>query len=206
MTANRTDHTEDQDLLAHLLRNLANEGNLHEDTNIAGLLQESLNNCPPIGNSDIVSALLSNGPHHGLQRLKRQQHCTIPASSEMPQKGLHDVDHHHARVEEIQNPKCQRPPGFPFNVQDSPPTCTERARDSSARTTKLNNFDLNDIYIDSDDSIEDPPVPATVSLDCQQDSLQSSPPQTSGNSDSASSQSPSSSSGDTQVYYLYLIR
>ncbi|KAM7495761.1 hypothetical protein LguiA_020175 [Lonicera macranthoides] len=196
--SNRTDHTEDQDLLAHLLRNLAGEGNLHEDINIAGLLQESLNNCPPIGNSDIVSALLSNGPHHGLQRLKRQ-HCTIPASSEMPQKGLHDVDHHHARVEEIENPQCQTPPGFPFNVQGSPPTCTERARDSSAGRTKLNNFDLNDTYIDSVDSTEDPPVPATVSLDCQQDSLQSSPPQASGNSDSASSQSPSSSSGDTQL-------
>ncbi|CBI37021.3 unnamed protein product, partial [Vitis vinifera] len=73
---------------------------------------------------------------------------------------------------------------------------------------KLNNFDLNDIYIDSDDGMEDlerSPVPenlGTGSLECpswvQQDSHQSSPPQTSGNSDSASAQSPSSSSGEAQ--------
>ena len=55
---------------------------------------------------------------------------------------------------------------------------------------------LNDIYIDSDDGMEDPErslVPenlGTGSLECpswvQQDSHQSSPPQTSGNSYSAS--------------------
>ncbi|KAF5732051.1 squamosa promoter-binding-like protein 1 [Tripterygium wilfordii] len=81
-------------------------------------------------------------------------------------------------------------------------------RESIAEQTKINNFDLNDAYIDSDDGMEDierSPVPAnpgTSSLDCpswrQQDSHQSSPPQTSRNSDSASAQSPSSSSGDAQ--------
>lgn len=83
-------------------------------------------------------------------------------------------------------------------------------RDATGGQSKLNNFDLNDAYIDSDDGIEDLDrslVPAnlgTSSLDCpswmQQESHQSSPPQTSGTSDSASAQSPSSSSGDTQVF------
>ena len=95
------------------------------------------------------------------------------------------------------------------NIPNNYSVCSE-ARDSTSGQVKMNNFDLNDIYIDSDDGTEDierSPVPATVgtsSLDCpswvQQDSHQSSPPQTSGNSDSASAQSPSSSSGDAQVY------
>lgn len=74
---------------------------------------------------------------------------------------------------------------------------------------KMNNFDLNDVYVDLDGEAEDIerlPVPINLgasSRDCplwlQQDSHQSSPPQNSGNSDSASAQSPSSSNGDVQV-------
>ncbi|MCI23583.1 squamosa promoter-binding-like protein 12-like, partial [Trifolium medium] len=86
------------------------------------------------------------------------------------------------------------------------------ARDSTAGQAKMNDFDLNDIYIDSDDGIEDIerlPVTAnlgTSSLDypwMQQDSHQSSPPQTSGNSDSASAQSPSSSTGEAQKLWVF---
>lgn len=80
------------------------------------------------------------------------------------------------------------------------------APDRSEKQVKVNDFDLNDIYIDSDDTTDierssPPPTnPATSSLDYHQDSRQSSPPQTSRrNSDSASDQSPSSSSGDAQV-------
>lgn len=70
--------------------------------------------------------------------------------------------------------------------------------------TKVNDFDLNDIYIDSDDGGTDlerssPPTtttnPATSSPD-----YPSWIHQTSRNSDSASDQSPSSSSEDAQVY------
>ncbi|KAI4331007.1 hypothetical protein MLD38_029239 [Melastoma candidum] len=82
------------------------------------------------------------------------------------------------------------------------------ASDAAPGQSKLNNFDLNDVYIDSDDGTDEldrslvPGAMADGTLVCppwmQQDSHQSSPPQTSGNSDSASAQSPSSSSGDTQ--------
>ncbi|XP_010506733.1 PREDICTED: squamosa promoter-binding-like protein 1 [Camelina sativa] len=73
----------------------------------------------------------------------------------------------------------------------------------SEKQVKMNDFDLNDIYIDSDDTdIERSPPPtnpATSSLDYPSWIHQSSPPQTSRNSDSASDQSPSSSSEDAQM-------
>ena len=103
-------------------------------------------------------------------------------------------------------------PGIMFSVKGDLPVYSEVRDSSNAGQIKLNNFDLNDIYIDSDDGMEDlerSPVPAnlgTGSLECpswvQQDSHQSSPPQTSGNSDSASAHSPSSSSGEAQVYFF----
>ncbi|KAI4384915.1 hypothetical protein MLD38_002999 [Melastoma candidum] len=82
------------------------------------------------------------------------------------------------------------------------------AGDAAVGQRKLNNFYLNYIYVDSDDGMVDSdrsPVTANMvgnSIDCPpwmgQESHQPSPPQTSRNSDSASVQSPSSSSGDTQ--------
>lgn len=73
------------------------------------------------------------------------------------------------------------------------------------KQVKVNDFDLNDIYIDSDDGTDierSPPLtnPASSSLDYPSWIHQSSPPQTSRNSDSASDQSPSSSGEDAQVY------
>ncbi|CAN1236330.1 Squamosa promoter-binding-like protein 12 [Linum grandiflorum] len=100
----------------------------------------------------------------------------------------------HANGAGVQTSSSMKPNNFP--------SCSE------VRGSKMNNFDLNDAYIDSDDGTEDverSPVPTnggTSSVGCpswaQQDSHQSSPPQTSGNSDSASPQSPSSSNGDGQ--------
>ncbi|XP_022757734.1 squamosa promoter-binding-like protein 1 [Durio zibethinus] len=127
---------------------------------------------PEPQDSEAVSALFSNGqgPPQPFN-----QHITGPAS-EIPQKGVQSPDIRGAEVQ--------------------------------AGVVKMNNFDLNDIYIDLDDGTDDierSPAPVNIgtsSLDCpswiQQDSHQSSPPQTSGNSDSASAQSPSSSSGDAQ--------
>lgn len=76
----------------------------------------------------------------------------------------------------------------------------------------LNNIDLNNVYDELQDHVEGHPNSCPLvasgigSLDhpswVQCDSLKSSPPQTSQNSDSTSSQSPSSSSGEAQVYYF----
>ncbi|KAG8477557.1 hypothetical protein CXB51_030810 [Gossypium anomalum] len=174
MHSNRSDQTTDQDVLPQLLQSLANHTDEQGGRNISGLLPE------PKG-SEAGSALFLNG--EGPPRPFRQ-HITEGAS-EMPQKGVHS---HDARVTNVEG--------------------------NAAGSVKMNNFDLNDTYIDSDDGADDIegfPAPlnmGTSSLDCpswvQQDSHQSSPPQTSGNSDSVSAQSPSSSSGDTQNQMIFL--
>ncbi|KAL9430528.1 hypothetical protein AB3S75_025836 [Citrus x aurantiifolia] len=174
MHSSRSDQRTDQDLLSHLLRGLASPAGENGGRGISGLLQEHqdmLNERTSAGNSEVVQAFLANG--QGCPTPFRQQlNATV---SEMPQQVSLP---HDARGAEDQ--------------------------DGNAAQIKMNNFDLNDVYIDSDDGTEDverSPVPAnlgTSSIDCpswvRQDSQQSSPPQTSGNSDSASAQSPSSSS------------
>ncbi|XP_044502346.1 squamosa promoter-binding-like protein 1 [Mangifera indica] len=178
MHSNRSDQKTDQDLLSHLLRSLASPAGENGGRSIAGLLQDSqniMNQGTSVGNPEVVSALIANGQ---VPPGPFRQHLSVSVS-EMPQQG---PTAHSARGAEVQ--------------------------DGAAGRIKMNNFDLNDIYVDSDDGTEDverSPVPANLggsSLDCpswvQIDSQQSSPPQTSGNSDSASAQSPSSSSGDAQ--------
>lgn len=185
--SNKSDQTKDQDLLSHLLSSLASNAGAHGGRNISGLLKESqdlLKDRTSNGNSEVASALLSNGPH-----ASGKHHLTGP-SSEMLQKGGHD--------------DATPQPSILFPIKDSLPAYSD-ARDSTAGRMKLNNIDLNDVYIDSDDGMEDlerSPVPTNqgtssfeLPLWLQQDSHQSSPPQTSGNSDSASAPSPSSSSG-----------
>lgn len=177
MHSNKSDQATDQDLLSHLLRSLASHSG-DRGRDISGILHEhqALSNGggSPV-NSEVISALISNG--QGSSR-PFKQHLAIPVS-EVPQQAVHS---HGTRAVEAQR--------------------------SNGGQMKMNNFDLNDVYIDSDDGTDDTersPVPlnlASSSLDCpswvQQDSHQSSPPQTSGNSDSASAQSPSSSTGDAQ--------
>ena len=150
----------------------------------------------------MVSALLSNS-HQGLSR--PIQHNNPVSTSEAPQRGLSVED---ARPQVMQTTTSQNLSTV-LAIKDNASPYSE-ARDISRGRSKLNNFDLNDAYVDSDDCIEDverSSVPlglGTASLECpswvQQDSHQSSPPQTSRNSDSASTQSPSSSSGETQVH------
>ncbi|KAI4349790.1 hypothetical protein L6164_010346 [Bauhinia variegata] len=192
MHSNRSDQTTDQDLLCHLLKSLAGQNGEQGGKNLSNLLREPgnlLKEGTSSGKSEKVSTLSSNA--------SQGQHQTVPIP-----KMQHQVIHaHDARASDQQTMSSTKP-----SISNSPPAYSE-ARDSTAGQIKINNFDLNDIYIDSDDGMDDMerlPVSAnlgTGSLDypwAQQDSLQSSPPQTSGNSDSASAQSPSSSSGEAQ--------
>lgn len=149
-----------------------------------------------VGNSEVVTAVLENDSQ--LPAKPTNQHHAV---SEMPGQGM---SMHNASGGSMQ----QGTSSLSQIILNTPPAYSE-VRGNAAGQMKINNFDLNDIYIDSDDGMEDPersPVPAnlgTSSLDfhswVQQDSHQSSPPQTSGHSDSASAQSPSSSSGEAQV-------
>lgn len=169
MHSNTSDHAGDQDLLSHLLKSLVSHAGEQIGKNIVGLLRGGAQGSQNVGNSPLH--LDGQSPQEDLK------HLSVNVS-EMPQQEVYVNGTRGAEA-----PHC------------------------SAKQVKMNNFDLNDIYIDSDDGTEDversPPLnPATSSLDypswIRQESHQSSPPQTSRNSDSASDQSPSSSSGDAQ--------
>ncbi|KAE8697219.1 Squamosa promoter-binding-like protein 12 [Hibiscus syriacus] len=128
---------------------------------------------------DMLSQLLQSLANNTGDGGRRNISCITETTSDIPQKGVCS----HDRVADVQG--------------------------NTAGPVKMNNFDLNDIYIDTDDGVDDierSPAPLnteTGSLDCpslvHQVSNQSSPHQTSGNSDSASAQSPSSFSGDAQI-------
>ncbi|CAI9778819.1 unnamed protein product [Fraxinus pennsylvanica] len=194
MHSNRSNHEDDQDMLSHLLHNLASQGSLHGEKNISGRPKESHNlpyNLPSLGNSELLHALLSNGS----QGRRSGEQLNIIPGGEMLRKD-----------ENLQSTTSQRPSVMFPNHGSSP--VDAGGRECSAGRSKLNNFDLNDVYVDSDDGMEDvdrSPVRVdlgTSSIELpswvQQESHQSSPPQTSGNSDLGSAQSPSSSSGDAQ--------
>ncbi|KAG2693193.1 hypothetical protein I3760_08G085600 [Carya illinoinensis] len=197
MHSYRSDQSTDQDLLTHLLRSLAGQSGEHRGKNIPAIMQDppsslnapnSINAGNSHGNSELVSTLLSNGTEAPSRPSK--QHHSIPVS-EIPQQGRSVDD---ARSEDIQTTSSTKPCSL-----NSPPACSD-VGDGTAVQIKMINFDLNDIYIDSNDGMEDierSPVPANTGTSSL-DSHQSSPPQTSGHSDSVSTQSPASSSGDAQ--------
>lgn len=187
ISANKSNHRDDQDLLSHLLQGLAGQGSFNWQRNLSAHLQESqnlLNGLPSLGNAELGSMFISNG---SLGR-SRQEYCTNPGD-EMP------------RINGDLHASSQRPGIVLHTPADS--QIYAQGVDTSGGRSKQNNFDLNDVYVDSDDGTDDierstmPQGLGTVWV--QQESHESSPPQTSGNSDSASAQSPSSSSGDAQV-------
>ncbi|KAL8100492.1 squamosa promoter-binding-like protein 1 isoform X2 [Apium graveolens] len=158
MHTNSSDQMKDQDLLSHLLKNLASvAGTINQET-LSGLLNGSLK---------LQDAVASRG---------------------------------------------QTPPAQLSNIPISGKDCIAgNANASNTRMERIKEFniDLNDVYDDSEECMEPserchPPV--CVRNECagypiwiHQDSDKSSPPQTSANSGSLSTQSPSSSSGEAKV-------
>ncbi|KAK7278130.1 hypothetical protein RJT34_23155 [Clitoria ternatea] len=197
MHSDRSDQTTDQDLLTHLLKSLASQNGEQGDKNISNLLREPehlLREGGPSRKSEMVSTLFSNGSQGSLTVTTQQETVSMTKMQQV-------MHAHDARAADQQIMSTIKP-----GISNSPPSYSE-ARDSTAGQMKMNNFDLNDIYVDSDDGMEDlERLPVSTNLAAssvdypwtQQDSHQSSPPQTSGNSDSASAQSPSSSSGEAQ--------
>ncbi|KAK6941136.1 SBP domain [Dillenia turbinata] len=201
--ANGSDKTRDQDLLSYILKNLAFHGVSHEGRDISQLLHESqymLNNGTSLGNPEQVSAFLTKSAPGVPQSMK--QHVAS-RSSNVPQNGIFADC---ARDEVVQPTYSTKPCILP-PIEETHPAYSE-VRGNNTGRAKLSDIDLNDVYIDSDDGVDEldqSPIPTnlgTGSIECpswvRQDSHQSSPPQTSGNSDSASAQSRSSSSGDTE--------
>ena len=193
--ANGSNKTTDQDLLSNLIRILACQSGEHGGKNRSGILHEPQNLLNG-AKSDLVCTFLSNGPQVPLRSSKQPD--TIPISETPVQATVRGGD-----TPAISSVKP--------STSNSPPAYSE-IRDNTVGQCKMMNFDLNDVYVDSDDGMEDIERQArpvvhmgTSSLECpswvQQDSHQSSPPQTSGNSDSASAHSPSSSAGEAQVMF-----
>uniref|UniRef100_A0A7N0UTR4 SBP-type domain-containing protein n=1 Tax=Kalanchoe fedtschenkoi TaxID=63787 RepID=A0A7N0UTR4_KALFE len=141
--------------------------------------------------TEAVCAMLSNGR----QALASSGGQHTLAMQEMPQNGSPSAD-------------VSPPPSTVISIKDSPPGYSV-APSTAAGPVKLNTFDLNDVYVDSADGIDDlegfrvPANNGNSSIGCpswmQQDVHSSSPPQVSRNSDSGSAQSPSSSSGGDQI-------
>ncbi|XP_052204479.1 squamosa promoter-binding-like protein 1 isoform X2 [Diospyros lotus] len=174
MHTNSSDQMKDQDLLSHLLRNLASLAGSNQGRSLSGLLagSQSLQNAgtslgtpekhPPNGQCEAVSTF--DGIEKGTSG-DGAQSGTLPTSS-----------------------------AIPVALRDSIPP---KARpETAAGRMKMNEIDLNNVYDDSQDFAEN-----LVNYHAlHQDSQKSGPPQTSGNSGSMSSQSqsPSSSSGEAQ--------
>lgn len=133
--------------------------------------------------------------------LQPNEEC-VPASAlkEMPKRAFADP---------MQGGLLQSTSAVPCPSRESIPAKASVSENGVGRM-KLNDIDLNNVYDDSHDSGENPEtsqVPANLglgSLDCallgHQDFQKPSPPRTSGNSGSTSTLSPSSSSGEAQVY------
>ncbi|GMH28019.1 hypothetical protein Nepgr_029862 [Nepenthes gracilis] len=200
---NSSDQTTNQDLITHLLRSLGNQSGPQGGKGISRMLHESqklLNGGTRTGNSDMMSSFLSCASQ--VPPRPTGQHLTV-LTSELPAEGIPVANYKVGNVQAASTEKLSV--SLP---KDRNPAYSE-ARDSTIGRAKLNNFDLNDTYVDSSDGVEDlymSPVAGnfgTVSIDCpswaHQDSQLSSPPNVSGNSESVSTQSPSSSSGEAQI-------
>ncbi|CAL0304865.1 unnamed protein product [Lupinus luteus] len=202
MHSNNSDHTRNQDVLSNLLRNLASVAGTINGRSIASLLDEShdLVKAGTSAAAQNVPNTNSNGPIH--EDPPRVQCESVPA---------YDMSH---KCISLGNDGIgsSKPPSGPqsssvIRSRDSVPPQSVAA-ETTVRRNGLNNIDLNNVYDDLHDNIENPwnsctPVPSGIGcLDhpacVQRDSLRSSPPQTSRNSDSTSTHSPSCSSGEAQ--------
>ncbi|ESQ39350.1 hypothetical protein EUTSA_v10001295mg [Eutrema salsugineum] len=151
------------------------------------------------GDQDLMSHLLKSLVSHAGEQLgKNLVELLLQGGS---QASLNIGNSNLLAIEQAPQEDLKQAPEIPRQELYANGTATENR---SEKQVKVNDFDLNDIYIDSDDGTDiersPPPTnPATSSLDYPSWIHQSSPPQTSRNSDSASDQSPSSSSEDAQM-------
>ncbi|KAK7354511.1 hypothetical protein VNO80_19975 [Phaseolus coccineus] len=220
MHSNGSGNMTSQDVLSHLLRNLASVAGTINGRNIVSLWE---------GSQDLVKAGTSgtaqNVPNTNFSGPETSR--PFDTSTKMD-NGLISQDPPESMVQCEMTPAngitkrfiasgsdgvgSSKYPSLPqpSNVllsRDSLPPHSVSAEPTVGRIG-LSNIDLNSAYDDVQDYVENtrnsrPPLPSgNGSLDhplwVQCDSLKSSPPQTSRNSDSTSTQSPSSSSGEAQ--------
>lgn len=211
--SNSSDQTKDQDLLSHLLRNLANLSDTTSGKSISGLLQGSqglVNAGTTVGALEKVPDIITNGSESAAgpsTSASKKDDCTImrllgqcrtAPASDLVQKRIFINDAEDLAPQVISG--SQSTALFPSRCN-----LPVKLNEPEAAIGR-NNIDLNNVYDGSQDCIGNlersfaPANPGTGSINCplwvQPDFHKKSPPQMSGNSDSTSSQSPSSSSGD----------
>ncbi|KAL2229637.1 UNVERIFIED_CONTAM: Squamosa promoter-binding-like protein 1 [Sesamum indicum] len=190
--ANNSDQTKDQDLLSHLLRNLAPTGLTNEGNPARPLpVSEDLQNVETSLATAVEDLITPAEPG-----------VTIPTTDLTQKRMLTDKALGKVTYSE---PTSQYAIQFPANASDS---MKENTSDTTIGRNKLNNFDLNYVYDGSQDCMDNLPdacaseylgnMSPAGPLWLYKDSQQSSPPHNSGNSGSTSSHSPSTSSGEAQ--------
>ncbi|XP_057753182.1 squamosa promoter-binding-like protein 1 [Arachis stenosperma] len=219
MHSNGSDNTRNQDILSHLLGNLANLAGTLNERSIASLLEGSqglVNSRTPEAAHNVPN-LNSNGPEAsrpsgspiktGNGAIQQDPPRSMVQCEAAPLNAVTEkcVPLSHGAAANLK-PSGIQPSSNVLLSRDSQPSQLIAA-DTSVGRDHLNNIDLNNVYDDTQDCAENPkkssaPVGEVRSLDhplwLQCNSLKSSPPQTSINSDSTSTQSPSSSSGEAQ--------
>ncbi|XP_038988522.1 squamosa promoter-binding-like protein 6 [Phoenix dactylifera] len=187
-----SEQSKDQDLLSHLLRNLANLAGSFDAKNLSGLLQAS-QDLQKVGTTAGTSSEAANAPVSNGAPAQESARPLCSASKKTCISGTQGLmlTNHMGLVAATMTE-------MPSKMMVSPESAIKRVR--------LKDFDLNSTYSEEcGDGSDKPIIPVhlgTGSPNCQSwlqlDSRQLSPPQTSGNSDSTSAQSLSSSNGDAQ--------
>ncbi|KAL5700381.1 Cysteine desulfurase mitochondrial [Ranunculus cassubicifolius] len=211
MHSNNSDQAKDQDLLSHLLKNLAGYEGGTDGRNVSGVIQESKEVASADGSIRASSdlRLISNGHEtsRNLDSTSQRNKTVYVQSSQLKTLNQSCLA---PRVSGEGHTINNSPDGIvqtlPFMRLDCPAAKALTSESAEGRTN-LNNFDLNSVYNDSQNSevLENaqlyenmgsgyPDLPSWM----QKGSQQSSPPHTSVTSDSLSGQSLSSSSGDAQ--------
>ncbi|XVF38965.1 hypothetical protein REPUB_Repub20aG0148500 [Reevesia pubescens] len=216
MHSNNSDQPKDQDLLSHLLRSLASTAGSTNGRNISGLLQGSQGVTDAgrsLGNLEKVADVVSYGTEHARPSVSASKiddcahipdrqgsmgHCgTLPASDLAERRANNDVQGGSLSGSPSKMPIPSRG-SLPFRANEP---------EATVGRIRMNTIDLNNVYDDSQDCLENlqrslvlkNPVNGPLhSSVCVSESHKSSPPQLSGNSDSTSSRSPSTSSGEAQ--------
>ncbi|KAE8724212.1 Squamosa promoter-binding protein, putative isoform 2 [Hibiscus syriacus] len=187
MHTNNSDQSKNQDLLSHLLRSLANAACSTNRRNLSGLLQGSQGVAnASVGNLEKVTDVVSGGTEHAR-----------PSGSA-------------SKIDDCANlPERQGAMGYCGTVPASGAgfQSRENEADATVQGIRINNIDLNNVYDDSQDYMENlersPGLKNAVngslcSSIVMSESHGSKPPQPSKNLDSSHNQSPSTSSGEAQ--------
>ncbi|KAI4344714.1 hypothetical protein L6164_011908 [Bauhinia variegata] len=219
MHSNGSDNRRDQDIVSHLLRNLASLAGTVNERNIASLLEGSqgLLSAGTSGAAQDVPNMNSNGLEPSRppgSTIKTDgglipqafpnctgQSVTVPAYD----KTQKCITSSNGGKGSLNSPSGQQPSNVILPKDGLPPQLV--ATETRVGRNGLNNIDLNNVCDDIQDDVENPGkshalvasgIGSLGHPSWLSDSRKSSPPQTSRNSDSTSTQSPSSSSGEAQ--------